>query len=164
MNTNYYINCLVKSKSRSRPVMFIRDRGTGVSSTIKRYRRCDGKWKQELYGMNVNVCITNESMTSQTCIYCFSKLDNPMHRMTIKDKAIKSKVKGSFLCRNPDCVLVLNKNAAKPRDDLSALTIGLSGLFSLLFQETFPELSTKISRSNTEFINKTASFLNEREC
>jgi hypothetical protein len=59
---------------------------------------------------------------------------------------------------------VSNKKAARPRDDLSALAFGLSGLYSLLFQETFPELSAKIIQSNTEFINKTVSFLNEREC
>ncbi|ORE01573.1 hypothetical protein BCV72DRAFT_217012, partial [Rhizopus microsporus var. microsporus] len=92
-----------------------------------------GEWKQELHGMNVNVCITNESITSQTCIYCFSKLDNPIHRKTIKDKEIKIKVKESFLCRNPGCVLASNKKAVKPRDDLFALAIGLSGLCSLLF-------------------------------
>jgi hypothetical protein len=114
--------------------------------------------------MNVNVCITNERMTSQTCIYCFSKLDNPIHRKTIKNKEIKAKVKGSFLCRNPNCVLVSNKKAVKPRDDLSALAIGLFGLCSLLFQKTLLELSAKISQSNTEFINKAVSFLYEREC
>ncbi|KAL4205650.1 hypothetical protein AB4K20DRAFT_1953109 [Rhizopus microsporus] len=59
------------------------------------------------------------------------------------DKEIKKKVKGSFLCRNIDCVLVSNKKAVKPRDDLSALAIGHSGLCSLLFQETFPEISAK---------------------
>ncbi|KAG1178379.1 hypothetical protein G6F70_008462 [Rhizopus microsporus] len=80
------------------------------------------------------------------------------------DKEIKKKVKESFLCRNPDCVLVSNKKAAKPRDSLPALAIGLSGLCLLLFQETFPELSAKISHCNTEFISKTASFLNAREC
>ncbi|CEI97435.1 hypothetical protein RMCBS344292_11567 [Rhizopus microsporus] len=136
----------------------------GVGSTIKGFRRYGGKWKQCMHGMSVKVCITNENMTSQTCMYCFSKLDNPMHRKTINDKEIKKKVKGSFLCRNPDCVLVLNKTAVKPRDDLSALAIGLSGLCSLLFHETFPELSAKISHCNTVFINKTASFFNTREC
>ena len=105
--------------------------------------------------MNVNVCITNESMTFQACIYCFSKLDNPIHRKTIKDKEIKTKVKGSFLCQNLDCVLVSNKKAVKPRDDLFVFAIGLSGLYSLLFQETFPELSAKISHCNTDFLNKT---------
>jgi hypothetical protein len=89
-------------------------------------------------------------MMAQTNIYRFAKLDNPIHRKTIKDKEIKTKVKGSFLCRNPDCVLVSNKKAVKPRDDLSALAIGLFGLCSLFFQETFPELSAKISQSNTE--------------
>ncbi|ORE02037.1 hypothetical protein BCV72DRAFT_245481 [Rhizopus microsporus var. microsporus] len=96
-------------------------------------------------------------MASQICMYCFSKLDHPIHRKVIKGKEIKTKVKESFLCRNPDCVLVSNKKAAKPRDNLSALAIGLPGLCSLLFQETFPELSAKISHYNTDFINKTAS-------
>ncbi|CEI97795.1 hypothetical protein RMCBS344292_11920 [Rhizopus microsporus] len=103
-------------------------------------------------------------MTSQTCMYCFSKLDHLIHRKVIKGKDTKTKVKGSFLCRNPDCVLVSNKKPIKSRDNLSALAIGLSDLYSLLFQETFPELSAKISQPNTDFINKTASFLNAREC
>ncbi|ORE22207.1 hypothetical protein BCV71DRAFT_271250 [Rhizopus microsporus] len=105
-----------------------------------------------MHGMNANVCITNENI-SQTYMYCFSKLDHPIHRKIVKD--IKTKVKGSFLCRNPDCVLVSNKKAIKSRDNLSALAIGLSGLCSLLFQETFPELSAKISHCNTDFLNKT---------
>ncbi|PHZ09987.1 uncharacterized protein RHIMIDRAFT_41440 [Rhizopus microsporus ATCC 52813] len=81
----------------------------GVGSTIKGYRRYGGKWKQCMHGMNINVCITNENMTSQTCMYCFSKLDHPIHRKVIKGKEIKTKVKGAFLCRNPDCVLVSKK-------------------------------------------------------
>ncbi|KAL4212492.1 hypothetical protein AB4K20DRAFT_1975853 [Rhizopus microsporus] len=97
-----------------------------------------GKWKQCMHGMNINVCITNENMTSQTCMYCFSKLGNPIHRKTIKK--------------------------SRKKDSLPALAIGLSGLCLLLFQETFPELSAKISHCNTEFISKTASFLNAREC
>ncbi|ORE17993.1 hypothetical protein BCV71DRAFT_286173 [Rhizopus microsporus] len=56
----------------------------GVGSTIKGYRGYGGKWKQCMHGMNINVCITNENMTSQTCMYCFSKLGNPIHRKTIK--------------------------------------------------------------------------------
>ena len=164
MNTNYYINYLVKGKSRPCPIMFIGDRGTGIGSTTKGFRRYGGKWKQYKHDIDVNVCITNENMTSQTCMYCFSKLDHSIYRKMINDKDIRTKVKGSFLCRNPDCVLVSNKNAIKPRDDLSVLAIGHSGLCSLLFQETFPELSAKISHCNTEFINKTTSFFNAREC
>ena len=163
MNTNYYINYLVKGRSRPCPIMFIGDKGMEVGSTIKGYRRYGGKWKQYMHGMNINVCITNENI-SQTCMYCFSKLDHPIHLKVIKGKDIKTKVKGSFLCRNPDCVLVSNKKAIKSRDNLSALAIGLSGRCNLLFQETFPELSAKISHYNTEFINKTTSFLNKREC
>ncbi|CEI88079.1 hypothetical protein RMCBS344292_02479 [Rhizopus microsporus] len=144
--------------------MFIGDRGTGIGSTTKGFRRYGGKWKQYKHDIDVNVCITNENMTSQTCMYCFSKLDHSIYRKMINDKDIRTKVKGSFLCRNPDCVLVSNKNAIKPRDDLSVLAIGHSGLCSLLFQETFPELSAKISHCNTEFINKTTSFFNAREC
>ncbi|CEG74258.1 hypothetical protein RMATCC62417_09496 [Rhizopus microsporus] len=160
----FLIGKKVKGKCRPCLIMFIGDRGTGVGSTIKGSRRYGGKWKQCMHEMSVKVCIRNENMISQTCMHYSCKLDNPMHRKTINDKEIKKKVKGSFLCRNPDCVLVLNKTAVKPRDDLSALAIGLSGLCYLLFQETFPELSTKFSHCNTDFINKTASFFNAREC
>ncbi|CEG68071.1 hypothetical protein RMATCC62417_04398 [Rhizopus microsporus] len=121
----FLIGKKVKGRSRPCPIMFIGDRGTGVGSTIKGYRRYGGKWKQCIHGMNINVCITNENMTSQTCMYCFSKLDHPIHRKKINDKEIKTNVKALFLCRNPDCVLVLNKKAIKSRDSLSALAIGL---------------------------------------
>ncbi|ORE21191.1 hypothetical protein BCV71DRAFT_277222, partial [Rhizopus microsporus] len=105
----------------------------GVGSTTKGFRRYGGKWKQCMHGMNVNVRITNENMTSQTCMYCFSKLVHSIHRKMINDKEIKKKVKGYFLCRNPDCVLMLNQKAVKPRDNLFAFAIGLSSLCSLLF-------------------------------
>ncbi|KAI8380052.1 hypothetical protein BD560DRAFT_388277 [Blakeslea trispora] len=58
-------------------------------------------------------------------------------------------MKGAFQCLNPDC---------PDRDKLSALAIAISGITTLLFQQTLPAFSQTISHSNTEFNHKTASF------
>ncbi|ORE10598.1 hypothetical protein BCV72DRAFT_313000, partial [Rhizopus microsporus var. microsporus] len=73
-----------------------------------------------------NVCITDEFMTSQACLCCFSKLN---HLYTKKDG--KRKSKGSLLCGNPKCVIVKNNKALISRDPLSALAIVISGLYKL---------------------------------
>ncbi|ORE08292.1 hypothetical protein BCV72DRAFT_91333 [Rhizopus microsporus var. microsporus] len=102
-------------------------------------------------------------MTSQTCLYCFSKLDHPIQRKTEKGRQISFKSKGSFLCRNPKCVVVRNNKASKSRGPLSALAIGISGLCKLLFKQILPIFSPRISHSNTDFISITSSLLNTRE-
>ncbi|PHZ07482.1 uncharacterized protein RHIMIDRAFT_274513, partial [Rhizopus microsporus ATCC 52813] len=143
--------------------MFIGNRGIGVGSRIKRYQRYGGDWKQKLHEQETQVCITNENMTSQTCVYCFSKLDHPIHKRMIKGKEITVTSKGPFICRNPKCVLVTKRQPVKSRDTLSALTVGLLGLSYILFHRTFPCCETSLSQSSTEFTNITSSFLNARE-
>ncbi|KAL0095657.1 hypothetical protein F4703DRAFT_1789314 [Phycomyces blakesleeanus] len=66
-----------KLSSKKPLILFIGDRGTGTGSRIKGFRKYGGKWKQNINGEAVNVCITNECNTSQTCIFCFSPLTNP---------------------------------------------------------------------------------------
>jgi hypothetical protein len=70
-------------------------------------------------------------MTSKTCLYCFSKLDHPIQRKMEKGRQINFKSKGSLLCKNPKCVIVKNNKAFKSRDSLSALAIGIFGLYKL---------------------------------
>lgn len=81
----------------------------------------------------------------------------------VKGKVVARKVPGAFMCLNPKCILKQFGRNVFARDKLSALAIGLSGLNQLLFQATFPQLSRKFSDTNTEFINKTASFRLGRE-
>lgn len=66
--------------------MLINDKGTGVGSRIKGFLRRDGKWKQRIQGKYTNVCITNEHMTSQPYLYCFSELNHPIQRKKGKRK------------------------------------------------------------------------------
>ncbi|KAL0097138.1 hypothetical protein J3Q64DRAFT_1711616 [Phycomyces blakesleeanus] len=98
-----------KLSSKKPLILFIGDRGTGTGSRIKGFRKYGGKWKQNINGEAVNVCITNECNTSQTCIFCFSPLTNP--RIPGKKEEVTN----------------------KPRDALSALAIALVGLSSVMF-------------------------------
>ncbi|ORE10887.1 hypothetical protein BCV72DRAFT_195294, partial [Rhizopus microsporus var. microsporus] len=111
--------------------MLIGDKETGAGSRIEGFHRYGGKWKQMIQGKYTNVCITDEYMTPQTCLYCFSKLSHPIQRKTEKERQISFKSKGSLLCRNPNCVIVKNNKTSKSRNSLSALAIGISGLCKL---------------------------------
>ncbi|KAI8356640.1 hypothetical protein BD560DRAFT_406466, partial [Blakeslea trispora] len=69
--------------------MMIGDRGMGVGSRIKRHLRY--------------VSITNENYTSQTCVYCFHKLQHPKQLIQVKGKTVYRNMKGAFHCLNPEC-------------------------------------------------------------
>ncbi|KAI8368466.1 hypothetical protein BD560DRAFT_398758, partial [Blakeslea trispora] len=66
-------------------------------------------------------------------------------------------MKGAFHCLNPECPSVRNGRGVNGRDKLTALAIAISGITTLLFQQTLPAFSRTISHSNTEFNHKTAS-------
>ncbi|KAL4208862.1 hypothetical protein AB4K20DRAFT_1912900 [Rhizopus microsporus] len=57
-------------------------------------------------------------MTSQTYLYCLSKLDHPIQRKTEKGRQISFKSNGSLLCRNPKCIIVRDNKASKSRFSL----------------------------------------------
>ncbi|KAI8384206.1 hypothetical protein BD560DRAFT_385300 [Blakeslea trispora] len=67
-------------------------------------------------------------------------------------------MKGAFHCLNPECLSVRNGRGVSGRDKLSALAVAISGITTLLFQQTLPAFSRIISHSKTELHNKTASF------
>ena len=131
--------------------MFIGDRGTGVGSRIKGFKRYGGRWKEVIHSEATNVCVTNENLTSKTCIFCFRRLTHPRISVTKNGEVFSRKVKGSFYCTNPLCVSVLSKCAAKSRDSLSALAIGIVGLSTILFGAPLPAFkSHKISNIEAE--------------
>ncbi|ORE11583.1 hypothetical protein BCV72DRAFT_324541 [Rhizopus microsporus var. microsporus] len=92
-------------------------------------------------------------MTSQTCVYCFSKLDHPIHKRMVKGKETNVTSNGSFIRRNPKCVLVTKRQPVKSRDTLSALAVGLSGLYIFYFTKHFPVLK---SASVNQILNLTS--------
>lgn len=139
--------------------MFIGDRGTGVGSRIKGFRRYGGRWKEQMHGEAVNVCITDENRTSQTCLFCYNKL---IHPKTQTGENRYRSIKGTLLCANPLCISVIKQKAAKSRDALSSLAIGLVG-FSTVFFGTGPPSFNSTSQLNTgDFLQITSAFLNER--
>ncbi|KAI8354629.1 hypothetical protein EDC96DRAFT_446862, partial [Choanephora cucurbitarum] len=89
------------------------------------------------------VCIINEHMFSQTCLYCFQKSKHPLF--------IKENIKGiafiSSMCVNQDCISTKCNKAAKSRDTLSPFTIGLSSLSYVVFGQRLSTFSPKRNQS-----------------
>ena len=113
-----------------------------------------------MHAKAINVCVTNENKPFQICVFCFKKLAHPKRKEVKNGKAIFKSINGAFMCTNPSCVSVKNRKAAKSRNALSALAIGLVGFSTVLFGVKFPAFNT-ISQNNTEdFINITSAFLN----
>ncbi|KAL0137307.1 hypothetical protein V8B55DRAFT_1578093 [Mucor lusitanicus] len=142
--------------SKSQTVLFIGNRGTGVGSRIKGHLRYGGHWKSKTHARYTSVCVTNEYHSSQTCPYCFQKTTHPVR--LVNGKLIT--INGTSVCCNPNCLLVRSGRSHQPRDSLSALVIGLSGLCTVLSGTTFPALDPKrISHFNTDFQQFAGSFL-----
>ncbi|KAG1170930.1 hypothetical protein G6F71_007333 [Rhizopus microsporus] len=124
-----------------------------------------GSDKKQLHGKHVNVCITNEHMTSQTCIYCYQKLCHPKAMLTKKNKQVSQEIKGALMCVNPKCMAVKSGRSTKSRDALSSLAIGLSGLAQCLIGSPLPPFAQfQISQFNTDTVNKLSwSFVSARD-
>ncbi|ORE00835.1 hypothetical protein BCV72DRAFT_324767 [Rhizopus microsporus var. microsporus] len=125
--------------------MFIGDKGYCVDSTIKGHLKYEDQWKSRKNSLYTSVCITNEHNTSQTCLFCFKKLQHPL-RVTgnVKLKIVS----GTFQCINLECTSVLADMATHARDSLSAMAIDLSGLATLLFGATFLQFDPKLQNLN----------------
>lgn len=139
-------------------MQFVGDRGTGVGSRTKGFRRYGGMWLERLRSYQNKVYITNEHNTSQLCIYCFE--------MSCHPKCSKQKItKGALQCVNPACESVKAGRAIKSRDALTPLSIGLSSLSYCLLGVTMPHFSKdKISRFDTEkFKNLSLTFVKEEQ-
>jgi hypothetical protein len=149
----------VTGRSKKKPVLFVGDRGYGVGSRIKSFLKYGGIWKPKTHSLYTTVCVTNENNTSQTCPFCYKKLVHPIKITKEGTKKSLKSVNGTFVCNNPKCISVKADQSHHSRGQVSALSIGLSGLGSLFFSETFPEFSTKISQSHTGFNQKAITFL-----
>lgn len=143
---------------KSKPVMFVGDRGYGTGSSIKGHLRYGGKWKPEIHSRYTSVCITNEHNTSQTCLFCFQKLSHPLKVVTRKGKQQVNTVKGTFVCNNKACILHTIASTHKGRDSVSALAIGISGAATVILQSPFPTFdpNSSTSQSNTGKFNEIA--------
>ncbi|KAL4212919.1 hypothetical protein AB4K20DRAFT_1965860 [Rhizopus microsporus] len=111
-----------------------------------------GSDKKQLHGKHVNVCITNEHMTSQTCIYRYQKLCHPKAMLIKKNKQVSQEIKGALMCVNSKCVAVKSGKSTKSRDALSLLAISLSGLTQCLIGSPLlpfaqPQIINKLSWS-----------------
>ncbi|ORE10995.1 hypothetical protein BCV72DRAFT_329667 [Rhizopus microsporus var. microsporus] len=98
------------------------------------------RWKEQLYGKHVNVCVTNEHMTSQIYLYYYQKLYHPKAMLTKKNKQVSQDIKGALMCVNPKCVAMKSGKSARFRDTLSSLAVGLSGLTQCLIDSPFPTI------------------------
>lgn len=69
-----YEQQFITSRQKGSVIAFVGDRGYGVGSTIKRFKKYGGLWKPIKHSRQATVLITNEYNTSQTRIYCFHKI------------------------------------------------------------------------------------------
>lgn len=143
---------------KSKPIMFVGDRGYGIGSSIKGHLRYGGMWKPDIHSRYTSVGITNEHNTSQTCLFCFQKLSHPLKAVTKKGQQQVHTVKGTFVCNNKACILHSTASTHKGRDSVSALAIGISGAATVILQNPFPVFhpKTNTSQSNTGKFKKLA--------
>ncbi|KAG1036789.1 hypothetical protein G6F43_012991 [Rhizopus delemar] len=70
--------------TKKKLVMFIGDRGTGVSSRIKEFKRYGGRWKEVIHSEAANVCVTNENLTSKAFLSkCTAKSRDSLSALAI---------------------------------------------------------------------------------
>ncbi|CAO3656709.1 unnamed protein product [Mucor hiemalis] len=145
-------------------VMFIGDRGTGVGSRLKGFLKYGGKWKPTTHSKYSTVCYTNEQNTSQTRLFCYSKLLHPSKLVTQKNgtKFLKD-INGSFFCVNHLCLSTQRNRSVQARDRLSALAIAVSGLSTLVFGETMCPFNSKLSENTDNFKLNAAQFLKKKQ-
>jgi hypothetical protein len=147
------------------PTMFIGDRGHCVGSRLKGHLKYGGHWKERKnHGRNTHVFITDEYNTSQTCVFCFQKLQHSLR--LIENKSGKDKivhVNGAFQCENELCISLMHGQASQGRDALSALAIGLKGLTTLLLGAPFPPLDSSLGPLTDEKFKELATYFSKKE-
>jgi len=110
------------------PIMLIGDAGTCVGSRLSGHlRRGGGRMRHEHARYSV-VALQDEYMTSQTCVFCFSR--TRLARAFRDGKLVN--VRGAVVCQNPDCISNRMGYTTKPRDNHAALAIALAGAHILL--------------------------------
>ncbi|KAI8098875.1 uncharacterized protein BX664DRAFT_8905 [Halteromyces radiatus] len=105
-------------------VMAIGNMGTGVGSRITGHHRRGGKWHLKKNSQRGAVMLTDEHLSSQTCVFCFSKVIRQMRKTDGKYR----KVNGGSVCVNKDCWAVKNCSSTQGRDIQAALAICLAGV------------------------------------
>ncbi|KAI8883571.1 hypothetical protein K501DRAFT_184151, partial [Backusella circina FSU 941] len=90
-----------------------------------------GNWIKELHGRYAIATITDEHMTYQLCINCYSPIVHSKN-------ADGSKNLGMSRCLNPICVSVIYGRASKNRNQMHVAGIGISVMTKLLFGTNFP--------------------------
>ena len=68
----------VTGSDKSQHIMFVGDRGYCVGPTIKGHLKYGGQWKSRKNSLYTSVCIINRHNISQTCLFCFKKLQRPL--------------------------------------------------------------------------------------
>ncbi|KAI9245293.1 hypothetical protein EDC94DRAFT_530325, partial [Helicostylum pulchrum] len=75
----------------------------------------------------VPTIMTDECMTSQLCVYCYSPIVHPQ-------TSYNKKILGSSRCLNPDCSASKHGRATNNRDVMSAAAIGISAMTRVLYK------------------------------
>ncbi|GAA5803914.1 hypothetical protein HPULCUR_009399 [Helicostylum pulchrum] len=151
------------SKGNKQPIMLTGDRGYCNNSSIKGYLRYGGVWKPKLHSLYTSVAVTNENLTSQTCVFCFKKTTHPFKVLKTKNGTLVKEVRGTAVCSNKHCILALKHEIHKGRHAVSATAICISGSAMLLLKMQHPYFCYNDYNSETntdDFKKKAKVFLN----
>ncbi|KAI9269623.1 hypothetical protein EDC94DRAFT_556671 [Helicostylum pulchrum] len=151
------------SKENKQPIMLTGDRGYCHNSSIKGHLKYGSVWKPRLHSLYMSVAVTNENLTSQTCVFCFKKTTHPFKVSKTKNGTLVKKVRGTAVCSNKHCILALKHETHKGRDPVSATAICISGSAMLLLKMQHPSFchNDYNSETNTDDFRKIAEvFLN----
>lgn len=144
------------SKGNKQPIMLTGDRGYCNNSSIKGHLRYGGVWKPRLHSLYTSVAVTNENLTSQTCVFCFKKTTHPFKVLKTKNGTLVKEVRGTAVCSNKHCILALKHETHKGRDAVSATAICISGSAMLLLKMQHPSFcyNDYNSETNTDDFRK----------
>ena len=121
--------------------MLVGTAGTATGSRIKGQQKRGGSKINADHRQHAVVGMTDENMTSKTCMAC----NGPISRPKGYDPTTKRRkaVNGSSLCTNTECPLYLTARATQNRDCQSAMCIAFAGAHKLLTGKTIHPFSRR---------------------
>lgn len=111
------------------PIMMIGNQGTGVGLRISGHSRRGGGKMRRIHSRNAIIGMTDENLTSKTCVFCYKRLQQAYSRRIKDGKEKLVKVNGAVECTNTKCPSFQHGCSIKGRDANAAVAIALAGLF-----------------------------------
>ncbi|KAK3811125.1 MAG: hypothetical protein J3Q66DRAFT_287113 [Benniella sp.] len=125
--------------------MLIGDAGTSVGSRIKGHERRGGKKLREQHIQHCPIAMTDEYLSSKTCVFCFARVQQATASRTVRGEAKTISIHGAVECTNPDCPSVQCGYTIRPRDAHAAVAIAIAGASVILQGQVLPPFSRRLA-------------------